>query len=64
MGCSVDAAPYLDDKCSGKQTCEYTVPDKKLLKTKPCQYFESYLEIDYTCIKGKQNITLNFMFCK
>ena len=59
LGCSVDAVPYLDKTCSGKRTCEYSLPSKELYATQPCpKGASSYLEVDYQCIQGEYEILL------
>ena len=53
MGCSTNVVRLLDEACSGKIACEYTLPNKDLFATQPCQKgVTSYLEVSYDCIKG------------
>ena len=48
----MNAVSYLDKACSGKQSCEYVAVGTDLGQTDPCPGKVSYLEVDYTCIKG------------
>ena len=52
LGCFVNAESYLDKACSGKKNCEYLAVGGDLGQTDPCPGKLSYLEVDYTCIKG------------
>ena len=53
LGCFVNAIPFLDKACSGKKTCDYSLPSRELIATKPCpRGVASYLEVDYECVKG------------
>lgn len=53
VGCYSDVLPQLDQACSGRQTCEYTI--RKLMDiAQPCpRDLTSYLEATHTCLKGK-----------
>ena len=44
----------MDNACSGKQTCDYVAVGTDLGQTAPCSGLHTYLEVDYTCVKGKQ----------
>ncbi len=55
MGCGTDVLTYMDSVCSGKQTCEFTIPDQTMKDMKPCSELESYLEASYSCEKGMYN---------
>ena len=53
LGCSTNVIRLLDEACSGKVSCEYTLPNKDLFATQPCpRGVYSYLEVSYDCIKG------------
>jgi Galactose binding lectin domain len=54
VGCSVDVLRYLDRLCSGRRSCQLTVSDPSLVRTKPCPVdFSSYLEASFRCVKSK-----------
>ena len=36
LGCSVDVMSYLDAACSGLNSCEFSVSDPALVRTRPC----------------------------
>ena len=57
-GCGVDVRNHLDGLCSGKNSCQFTVPDEKMKSMKPCSELESYLEASYKCQRGR-----SFLFC-
>lgn len=58
LGCSVDVLPVLDRKCSGRKSCQFTLPDAELFKTRPCPGdFTSYLEASYHCQLGRRTAT-------
>lgn len=53
LGCSIDVLDQLDAACSGLRTCEMSVSDPSLVRTKPCPSdFSSYLEATYRCVPG------------
>lgn len=52
VGCAADVLPYLDSICSGKQTCEISIPDPNLHKKRTCpKDFTTYLQASYQCIR-------------
>jgi hypothetical protein len=54
IGCSADVINQLDSVCSGRPTCDLSVSDPSLVRTKPCpKDFTSYLEVSYKCVPGK-----------
>ena len=54
IGCSVDVLPYLDSKCSGRNSCNVYIADPVLHKMQPCpKDLTSYLEAKHICISGK-----------
>lgn len=56
VGCFVDVIGQLDGTCSGRRSCEMSVSDQALVRTKPCpKDFTSYLDAAYTCVKGESN---------
>lgn len=54
LGCVADVKELADSRCSGRRRCEIRIPDSEFAKYKPCpDDLKPYLEIGYTCIKGK-----------
>ena len=55
IGCSADVLSYMDRMCSGKQTCDVSVPNPALHQFKPCssQQLTLHLEASYTCVSGQ-----------
>ena len=51
--CSVDVLHLLGSACSGKEQCDYPVLNEELHNLNPCDELESYLRVEYDCIKGK-----------
>jgi len=55
LGCSSDVLQLADRRCSGRRVCEIRVPDAELETTNSClNELKTYLEVSYTCVKGKQ----------
>ena len=55
VGCSADVMPQADKICSGRHSCEMSIPDTSLHKLQPCpKDLLAYLEASYTCIQGKK----------
>jgi len=53
IGCSTDVINQLDVACSGRPSCDFSVSDPSLVRTKPCpKDFTSYLEASYRCVPG------------
>jgi len=53
LGCSEDVLHVLDQKCSGRSSCDVRIPDPTLDEIKPCYPDQTrYLETSYTCVKG------------
>jgi len=56
LGCSEDVLYVLDEKCSGRSSCDVEIPDE-LDDIKPCYPdLTRYLQYTYSCVKG--NISL------
>ena len=56
LGCETNVLPYIDSRCSGRPTCTLSVPDPLLHEKGSCpDEFSSYLEVSYSCVKGKWN---------
>ena len=55
IGCTSDVLYLMDDWCSGLTRCQFT-PVTEFLKIQTmmewCNEMMSYLEVDYTCVKG------------
>ena len=53
LGCSADVLRLADAKCSGRQTCDISIPDKDFDATRPCyKELKVYLEANYICVRG------------
>ena len=67
IGCFYDVTNIAHRKCSGRHSCQITVPDRDLDATQPCGEMKNYLQISNTCIKGihsdEVKITLNSFLC-
>ena len=49
----LDVLFYLDAACSGLNSCELSVSDPALVRTRPCPPdFASYLDASYRCVPG------------
>lgn len=58
MGCSVDALPFLDRRCSGRDKCSIKLPDDALYNLQPCpRDVTSYLAASFTCLRGMYVMT-------
>lgn len=58
IGCSMDVLGLLDHHCSGLSTCDVIVSKLVPEDQQPCpRDFRSYLEANYSCVKGKLNFT-------
>jgi len=55
IGCYADVLDYADRTCSGKTSCDISVPNRDLLSTRPCvSQLTMYFEAAYQCLSGKQ----------
>ncbi len=53
VGCNADVMEHMDNKCSGRRTCEIRIPDTTLDRVNPCpKDFKTFLKAGYTCIEG------------
>src|SRR6218665_1055619 len=53
VGCSANVLEYMDRKCSGRRTCQITIPDASLHANLQCpKEVMPYLDAVYTCITG------------
>ena len=54
VGCSADVMAHLDRRCSGRRTCQLSIPDATLHANHPCpKELMPYLEASYSCVKRK-----------
>jgi len=54
LGCSSNVLSLADRKCSGRQSCTISIPDKDFDSTRPCnKELKVYLEASYVCKRGK-----------
>lgn len=52
MNCFSDLSIYLENLCSGKESCHLLVANVDSI-AQPCpKDFNSYLEVTYECVKG------------
>ena len=53
-GCKVDVTSQLDRQCSGRRSCEVSVPNSELDATNPCfKELKTYLQAGFSCVGGK-----------
>jgi len=53
LGCSSNVLSLADRKCSGRQSCTISIPDKDFDSTRPCnKEVKVYLEASYVCKRG------------
>lgn len=53
VGCQKDVLSEADTLCSGRRECRISVPNTLFDGKNPCpRDLKSYLEADYTCLKG------------
>ena len=53
VGCSADVLSLMDSRCSGRQSCQISIPDSMFADIEPCPSpLESYMEASYDCVKG------------
>ena len=57
LGCSSNVLSLADRKCSGRQSCRISIPDKDFDSTRPCnKELKVYLEASYICRRGIYNV--------
>ena len=63
IGCFTDVIGVMDSRCSGRQNCEFLLPDKHFDSLQPClEDLKSYLEVQYRCVPGQfLNIEMSIM---
>ena len=53
LGCKADVMDIMDDRCSGKKSCDIQTVDESLRETRPCIIgIGVYLSASYTCIRA------------
>ena len=54
LGCSTDVLTFINNKCSGRQSCSFHVSNfvAQLETDCPTSVIRSYFEVSYTCLKG------------
>jgi len=53
LGCSADVLGYVDRVCSGRSTCDFSVPNPELYAFRPCSgQLTMYIEASYSCVAG------------
>ena len=53
LGCSSNVLLLADRKCSGRRSCQISIPDKDFDSTRPCnKEVKVYLEASYVCRRG------------
>lgn len=59
LGCSSNVLSLADRKCSGRQSCRISIPDKDFDSTRPCnKEVKVYLEASYVCKSGRGHATI------
>ena len=64
LGCQTDVLGLLDEKCSNKRSCEFTVFNELNFDpniANPCKELSRYLEADYSCHKSKRSCRVALM---
>ena len=63
IGCSKDVVVYFDSQCTGRRRCVVSL--RNLVDVHPCQRdFMSYLEAGFTCVPGRQSISITSPVCR
>jgi len=65
LGCQADVIDYVSRQCSGKTSCDISVPNRQLLSSRPCSnQLTMYLEASYSCLSGYSLVkcTYNCLF--
>lgn len=57
IGCGTDVMPYAEERCSGRRHCLISVISLHNKRSCP-KDFKSYLQADYTCLKGTCTMAL------
>ena len=56
IGCSSDVLDLADRYCSGRRTCELTMPNQQMTQRQPClPELKAYMQASYYCQKGEVN---------
>jgi len=58
LGCSVSVLEVMDNACTGRPSCDVSVPYLRQL-VQPCpKDLTAYLDADYHCISGTRHLSL------
>jgi len=61
LGCSEDVLHVMDQKCSGRTSCDVRIPDE-LDDIEPCYPgLTRYLQYTYSCVKGNKCRKMEFI---
>ena len=52
----------IDTKCAGRSNCEFEVEELEINNENCVKALMKYLEVDFVCMKGDQNINLHAIF--
>lgn len=52
IGCQANVLPIADEKCSGRRSCDISIPDTDFEQIRPCLELKSYLQASFHCVKG------------
>ena len=59
LGCSANVIDLLDERCSGKQSCEIPIYHERFREFQPCTAgIDVYLDATYACVKAIPTDTL------
>jgi len=62
LGCSADVLDYMDQVCSGKSSCDVSVPNLNLNAFRPCSAaLTVHMEASYSCVAGTYRFLI-FLF--
>ena len=63
IGCKVDVLLFVDQQCSGKQSCSFPVAQLIVEGFAPCPSdVTAYLQASYTCVKGMPPAGVQYFF--
>ena len=60
IGCTNDVLSLVDERCSGKQHCEFMVGDLDSANKGCSSSLRIYLEVEYSCVKGMSYVNCTF----
>jgi len=60
LGCSADVLDYMDQVCSGKSSCDVSVPNSNLNAFRPCPAaLTVHMEASYSCAAGMAYVSVS-----